>query len=548
MKDAIIFGGGLAGCLLAEELLEAGKNIVLVDDPRKSRCSQVAAGLINPIAGSRLNLAWMADSIIPYSIRHYNKLSEKLGSQFFYPRKLIRLFSNEEERGIFNTKTGDPSYAKWTEPVEDTHVVANINERADNGFSVKHAGYVDTPSLLSHLKAHIAERAEMKEKPFQYEEISIHDDYIEWSGIKAKHAIFCEGHLATRNPWFSHYPFKPAQGVIGRISTNIDFSDTIIIKRYFLIPRHDGVIYVGATYSWDNFDDSPDEEGIAELEDFLHSHLGSDWHWDTLDAGIRPATAGGMPIVGRHPDHECLIAFNGFGSKGCMQIPFLANQITKHLWGDVNLPKEADLARFEKKRPTTRWKATDFARDRVLEIVKEGDVVCDATCGNGHDTLWLAEAVGAAGHVHAFDIQSQAIEITADRLREANLLGRVSFSLNGHEHLVKSIPTSDHGEIKAVVFNLGYLPRSDKSVSTRSETTLEALNASLFVLKPGGILSVVLYYGHRGGAEEAECVERWRKNLDPKVYSTDHIRNPNPSLNSPSVILVRKLDEAAQPN
>lgn len=46
-----------------------------------------------------------------------------------------------------------------------------------------------------------------------------------------------------------------------------------------------------------------------------------------------------------------------------------------------------------------------FAHDTLRKVVRPGDYVIDATCGNGHDTLLLAELVGINGHVLGFDIQ-----------------------------------------------------------------------------------------------------------------------------------------------
>ena len=74
-----------------------------------------------------------------------------------------------------------------------------------------------------------------------------------------------------------------------------------------------------------------------------------------------------------------------------------------------------------------------FAKRLISKTVLPGETVVDATAGNGHDTLFLAEHVGEEGHVYAFDIQQAALNSTAKRLGE--LTNRVSLILDSHENV-----------------------------------------------------------------------------------------------------------------
>ncbi|WP_235597825.1 methyltransferase domain-containing protein, partial [Geobacillus stearothermophilus] len=62
-----------------------------------------------------------------------------------------------------------------------------------------------------------------------------------------------------------------------------------------------------------------------------------------------------------------------------------------------------------------------FARFLLDQAVNEGDIAVDATVGNGHDTVFLAELVGERGHVFGFDIQAEAIATARARLAEHGL-------------------------------------------------------------------------------------------------------------------------------
>lgn len=137
----------------------------------------------------------------------------------------------------------------------------------------------------------------------------------------------------------------------------------------------------------------------------------------------------------------------------------------------------------------------------------------DATAGNGYDTVFLARCAGRGGRVLACDVQAAALEATRARLKAEGLADRVYLVLGGHEHLNRWLavpPDDDSGgtspPLAAAMFNLGYLPGSDKRVITRPSTTLTALEALLPRMAPGGVISLHIYTGHEGGAEEASAV------------------------------------------
>lgn len=147
---------------------------------------------------------------------------------------------------------------------------------------------------------------------------------------------------------------------------------------------------------------------------------------------------------------------------------------------------------------------TELLHTLLKGHITPGDLAIDATAGNGHDTCFLAEAVGPSGKVIAIDIQEQAITSTRFRLQQSGLLDRTSLHHGSHADLVE---IAGGGIPSVIVFNLGYLPGGDHSVITRTEGTLAALAASVQILGPGGMLAVVCYPGHPGGDEESAAVE-----------------------------------------
>lgn len=172
----------------------------------------------------------------------------------------------------------------------------------------------------------------------------------------------------------------------------------------------------------------------------------------------------------------------------------------------------------------------------IRQFVGQGDRAIDATCGNGFDTLLLAELTGPNGRVWAFDIQQKALDATAARLVDAGGFNTVVLVHAGHEAMAGHCS----GPVKAVVFNLGYLPGGDRTVVTRPESTLAGLEQSLAILEPGGVVIITLYPGHEGGREEGRLLETRLTQLPPADFHVWRMGQMNVPATAPYVILVQK--------
>lgn len=165
-----------------------------------------------------------------------------------------------------------------------------------------------------------------------------------------------------------------------------------------------------------------------------------------------------------------------------------------------------------------------FAHKLVAERLHPGDIALDATAGTGADTLYLAKCTGSKGKVYAFDIQEQALQLTRERLDKEppGTLAEVSLLLQSHSLMRECVPEMEHGRMGAIMFNLGYLPSdsSDKRIMTETASTLTALEAAIELLRPGGIITIVLYPGHRGGDAEADAVQAWAGELPQHKVQT----------------------------
>lgn len=160
--------------------------------------------------------------------------------------------------------------------------------------------------------------------------------------------------------------------------------------------------------------------------------------------------------------------------------------------------------------------ALTYSHTLLADCVYAGATVVDATVGNGHDTVFLAQLVGPTGHVIGFDVQAAALQRTQTQLVLTGAADRVDLHLAGHEHVADYLtPTT---QIAGAIFNLGYLPGGDKTRITRATTTLTAVRALLPHLTRGGRLLLMVYSGHPGGAAEATAVHQFCTTLPQHDY------------------------------
>ena len=208
----------------------------------------------------------------------------------------------------------------------------------------------------------------------------------------------------------------------------------------------------------------------------------------------------------------------------------------------------------------------ELAHASIQRAVTPGSLVVDATAGNGHDTLFLAGLVGPAGLVLAFDIQPEALENTRAALEKAKLTARVRLFLTGHENIAaclqgNTVPPpagqlaasltaktppdparylSGRPRVSAAMFNLGFLPGSEREIATRPSTTLAALIGLLPAMLPGAALSIHCYSGHDGGREESNAVLEWAACQTEKLWRVYRYATWNKKRGAEELILMER--------
>ena len=147
-----------------------------------------------------------------------------------------------------------------------------------------------------------------------------------------------------------------------------------------------------------------------------------------------------------------------------------------------------------------------LVQDFLAARLADPRLCIDATCGNGGDTAFLCRLVGEGGRVLGFDIQPEAIASTRQNLARKGLAAELH--CDSHANLLQYVQP---GTVDAVMFNFGWLPGADHGVFSHAQSSIPALEAALEALRPGGVLSAILYSGKVIGSDEKTEILQWMR-------------------------------------
>lgn len=342
--DYIIVGQGLAGTILAHTFLKRGKKILIVDDPKLSFCSKVAAGNYNPIVFKRLVRSWKADDVIPFADNFYYEAQQFLRAEFFWKKEVVKIFADEREKKFWLKKSGEDDRYLSKEVTEDFY-----NDTLHVSFGcgiVKNAGKIYSARFLELSRDYFMEQKILLEEKFDFNALEISGDSAWYNGFSAKKIIFCEGWKAMENPYFSYLPFKPAKGEILILEIENFNTEKIIHKNGYLYFIGDNLFVAGSTYEWDHLNDFPTDQGKKSITEKLEKIIRVPYKIVGHYAGVRPSVTDRRPLIGIHPEHKMLGIFNGFGTKAVMLAPYFAGRFLEFLENGKPLDREADIKRF----------------------------------------------------------------------------------------------------------------------------------------------------------------------------------------------------------
>jgi glycine oxidase len=345
--DYLIAGQGLAGTVLAHLLLQRGKKICIIDEPSLSSSSKVAAGLFNPVVFKRLVKSWMAEEQLGFADNFYPELETRLNARFFFRKELVKIFAEEQEKTLWEKKRNS-ELSTYLSPVQSGGELETDIHCSEGYAFVSGAGNLDVPLFLDLSRHYFETQNAILQETFDHSLFQFSETEVRYKSLSANRIIFCEGHLAASNPWFSWMPFNLAKGEVLTVKIPSYKVDKVINKGIFILPLGNGLFRVGSTFAWDKLDEVPTETAKADLIQRLEKVLKLPYEIVDHKAGIRPTVINRRPLIGIHPKHPALCMFNGMGSKGVMIAPLFADHFISHLEEQIPLNPEVDIKRFYK--------------------------------------------------------------------------------------------------------------------------------------------------------------------------------------------------------
>jgi glycine oxidase len=344
----LIVGAGLAGCLLAWRLQQAGQAVTLIGSSTLPNASEVAAGVINPVTGRWMIKTWNFENLQPQAEATYRQLEQQFGMHCYHPIPLIRYCQHSIDAKRMGKRMRNPRYADVLgEPIAAGEGPAAILD-SHGSFHIKQGAYVDLPLLLKTLRRHLSASGAFRDQTFIHAELHRQPSGWRYRDLQAEQVIFCEGVGMRDNPWFNWLPLTPAKGETLTVQCpTLQLPRTLYHHHKWLLPYGEQRFRIGATFDSDDPSPAPTEAGAQELLDAARSFISAQ-HTLTIEqhhAGLRPTTRDFRPFIGAHPTEHGLHIFNGLGSKGASLAPELSRQFLRHLLHGEPLDPEIDIAR-----------------------------------------------------------------------------------------------------------------------------------------------------------------------------------------------------------
>ncbi len=342
--DFLIIGAGLAGNILTDHLLKAGKSVEVLDDPSLSNSSKVAGGLYNPITGREMVKTWNCDNLFDYLIPYYQDLEKELAAKFLIDRPIYRPFLSFEEQNEWMARSVDSQFSPYINEILTKPSYPEVNDPY-GGLLLDNSGYLNTSKFLEAVQNNLKERKLLINETFNADNLDSFEDHFEYGGKSYGHVIFCDGRLSVNNPFFSWLPFSLVKGELLFVRSNV--TPKVVHNRgIFVIPLENGLLKCGSTYDHQDLDENPTFHKAEELKSKVSKLMNFEFEIIDQKAGVRPASRDRKPFIGEHPTIKRMWVFNGFGTKGVSLIPYYAKQFVERLNNKKELDKEVNIERY----------------------------------------------------------------------------------------------------------------------------------------------------------------------------------------------------------
>lgn len=336
--DTAIIGQGLAGSLAGWYLAKAGQRILVIDDSYRGSSSVVAAGIVNPITGKSFVRSWNIGEFLPFALLAYRDMEAGLGISVVREVNIIRSLYTTEDENNWYARSADPVVGRFVSPHAD---ISEFAGKVTPPFSYGETCgtfHVHLAILLQALKERWTESGNYMEDKFCHNELEIAAGGFKYRNLTFGRILFCEGHLASANPYFKLSAMAPSKGEVLLVKIPGASFRKMYKDDLFMVHQHDDVYWVGSGYQWNAPDDRPTEATRLKLEAKLAAILTVPFEVVGHKAAIRPTMHTRRPVFIEHDEIKGMFMFNGLGTKGTSIGPLAASQISDYLTGKEGFP------------------------------------------------------------------------------------------------------------------------------------------------------------------------------------------------------------------
>lgn len=342
--DVIVVGQGIAGTLIAHDLIEARQSVVVIDVKLKASATRVAAGLINPVGMKRCIPSHNAHQYFPKAIERYLEIEQKLDTNFLEVKPILRLFANQEVKHDWQIKFSNTNMDRYIAKFIECNTYPFLNDIAGSA-EVYPSAHIDLPTFLDKSREYFKSECFLLEERFDFSQFDPKQGIYKF--LKSDRIIFCEGFRLKDNPYFNTLPLSPTKGEVMTIRIpSLVYFDKIISKGVYILPLGNHLYLVGATYNHTDLTDGLTHEGQSFLRDKISDILTVEYKVISSVAGVRPTVKDRKTLIGLHPKHHKIGVFNGLGTRGALQGPLLSSEFSAILVGDQKNTQNADNQRF----------------------------------------------------------------------------------------------------------------------------------------------------------------------------------------------------------